>query len=212
MSSARPAPFLIADQPALDFLNTIAAPAGEQIEWIADGPDLVKWLEQSGAIGRSVAARYVSQADRSGALDRVAADARKLREWLRAFVRLHAGKPLRPEAVHELQPLNDLLARGEHYRQVEAVEKDDSRSLHLREERRWKKPEELLQPIAEAIGDLVCNSDFRYVRECEGPGCTLLFYDRSKGHARRWCSMAVCGNRAKAATHRARARSNRSDR
>ena len=30
------------------------------------------------------------------------------------------------------------------------------------------------------------------------------FLDRTKGHARRWCSMAVCGNRAKAEAHRAR--------
>ncbi|MGO9268383.1 MAG: CGNR zinc finger domain-containing protein [Candidatus Binataceae bacterium] len=30
-----------------------------------------------------------------------------------------------------------------------------------------------------------------------------MFLDRTKAHARRWCSMAVCGNRAKAA-HRSR--------
>ena len=48
--------------------------------------------------------------------------------------------------------------------------------------------------------------DFSLVRKCEGEGCTLWFLDLSKAHARRWCSMAVCGNRAKAAAHRARAR------
>ena len=34
----------------------------------------------------------------------------------------------------------------------------------------------------------------------------LWFLDVSKAHARRWCNMAVCGSRAKAAAHRARAR------
>jgi len=63
-----------------------------------------------------------------------------------------------------------------------------------------------LQPIAEAIGDLICNADFRLIRTCGAPTCTLMFYDRTKGHARRWCSMSICGNRAKAAAHRARVR------
>jgi predicted RNA-binding Zn ribbon-like protein len=40
---------------------------------------------------------------------------------------------------------------------------------------------------------------FTLVRKCEGTTCTLWFLDVSKAHARRWCSMAVCGNRAKAA-------------
>ena len=43
-------------------------------------------------------------------------------------------------------------------------------------------------------------------RACAGAACTLVFLDGTRSHARRWCSMAVCGNRAKAAAHRARAR------
>ena len=70
--------------------------------------------------------------------------------------------------------------------------------------RRWESPGELLQPIDEAAADLVCHQDFRLIRACEGSACTLLFLDRTKAHTRRWCSMAVCGNRAKAAAHRAR--------
>ena len=55
------------------------------------------------------------------------------------------------------------------------------------------------------VHDLVCHTDFRLIRACEGTACTLMFLDRTKAHARRWCSMAVCGNRAQAAAHRARA-------
>jgi predicted RNA-binding Zn ribbon-like protein len=47
------------------------------------------------------------------------------------------------------------------------------------------------------------------VRRCAGPACVLLFHDVSKAGRRRWCDMAVCGNRAKAAAHLARARSTR---
>jgi predicted RNA-binding Zn ribbon-like protein len=57
------------------------------------------------------------------------------------------------------------------------------------------------------MADLVCDADFTMVKKCEGPTCTMLFLDTTKGHARRWCSMAVCGNRAKQASHRARVKS-----
>lgn len=36
------------------------------------------------------------------------------------------------------------------------------------------------------------------------PACTLLFADHTRGHRRRWCSMAQCGNRAKQVAHRHR--------
>ena len=82
----------------------------------------------------------------------------------------------------------------------------EHRALRWDARRRWRSPKALLLPVADAIGDLVCEKDFTLVRKCEGPGCTLWFLDVSKGHARRWCSMGVCGNRVKAAAHRARAR------
>ena len=69
--------------------------------------------------------------------------------------------------------------------------------------------QDLLLPIAEAMGDLLCNVDFASVRKCESPACTLWFRDVSKNHTRRWCSMAICGNRAKAAAHRAKVRAAR---
>ena len=44
-ASARPAPFFLAEDRALDFLNSVAAPWGSAIEWIGDGGDLLDWLE-----------------------------------------------------------------------------------------------------------------------------------------------------------------------
>ncbi len=210
---ARPAPLFLGDHLAMDFLNTTAAPWGERIEWLGSGADLVGWLERAGAVDGAVAARFRADTDAPGALDAVAEEARTLREWLRGFVERHAGKVLGAAAVRELGPLNRLLARDDSYRQIEATtekaaerEQDRSHVLRWRRQQRWTGPERLLQPIAEAIGDLVCHADFRHIRQCEGSTCTLMFYDRSKSHARRWCSMAVCGNRAKAAAHRAKQR------
>ncbi len=55
----------------------------------------------------------------------------------------------------------------------------------------------LLWPIARAAADLLASSDLALVRACSSPTCQWLFLDTSKNHHRRWCSMKVCGNRAK---------------
>ena len=44
------------------------------------------------------------------------------------------------------------------------------------------------------------------IRSCEHPDCVLWFYDTTRNGTRRWCSMAVCGNRAKARRHYDRVR------
>jgi predicted RNA-binding Zn ribbon-like protein len=213
MAEPRPAPFFIGDDLALDFLNSIAAPWGREIEWLANGGDLVAWLEQAHAVPANVSAHFRAHTG-SRALEAAASQARELREWFRRFVRKHAGKPLGRRTLHDLAPLNQLLGRDEAYRQIESSATGDGggsdgdglQALRWQAKRRWDSPKSLLLPIAEAMGDLVCQKDFTLVRKCEGPTCTLWFLDVSKGHARRWCSMAVCGNRAKAAAHRARAR------
>jgi len=66
-----------------------------------------------------------------------------------------------------------------------------------------------LLPVAQSLAQLVSREDFSHVRACEGPSCTLLFADHTRGHARRWCSMAICGNRAKQAAHRQRLKAQR---
>jgi predicted RNA-binding Zn ribbon-like protein len=200
----RPSPFFVGDHLALDFLNTIATPKDTPVEWLRDGRDLVNWLQQAKAISTDVAARFRTSSKHQGGLDGVAAKARVFRAWLRGFVTRHIGRPLTVGAVRALGPLNELLAADNGYPVVEAG--GAGRALRLRRVRRWEYPDELLHPIAEAAADLVCSEDFRLIRACDGSACSLLFLDRTKAHARRWCSMAVCGNRAKAAAHRARNR------
>ena len=91
MAEPRPAPFFIGDDLALDFLNSIAAPWGREIEWLASGSDLIAWLEQARAVPADVVAQFREHTG-TRALDAVAAQARELREWFRTFVRDHAGK------------------------------------------------------------------------------------------------------------------------
>jgi predicted RNA-binding Zn ribbon-like protein len=203
MTSNTPPAFFVGEHLALDFLNTTATPRGTRVEWLGDGKDLVNWLEQARSIESAAAARIRESG--SDALDVVARQAREFRRWLRGFVTGRMGNPLRA-TVAAVASLNELLARDNSFQRAEAVERgaEDGRRLLLRRVHRWVSSAELLQPIAEAAADLICNQDFRLIRSCEGSACTLVFLDRTKARARRWCSMAVCGNRAKAAAHRAR--------
>ena len=47
---------------------------------------------------------------------------------------------------------------------------------------------------------------FQHLRTCASQDCRAVFYDRSKNHSGRWCSMEVCGNRAKVRAWRERQR------
>jgi predicted RNA-binding Zn ribbon-like protein len=213
MADQRPPAFFIADSAGLDFLNTLATPVDTEVEWINSGEDLVSWLLQAGLVPPDVVGELRKKAA-PGEFDAVAAQARKLREWFRGFVNAHRGKPLRPKAIGELEPLNRLLIRDEEFGQVVPGEISRNRpgqndppvsGLAWSPQRRWRSPLALLFPIAQAMAQLVCEEDFRHVKACEGHRCTLLFVDRTRRRARRWCSMSVCGNRAKQAAHRERA-------
>lgn len=190
----------VADAPGLDFLNSVATPVDQAVDWIRDGEGLLAWLEQAGMVPADALAALRSQST-PAELDAVAAQARALREWFRVFVRARKGRPLAATDLGELERLNQLLERDERYEELVA---DAANGFALRERRRWQSPESLLMPIAQALTKLVCDEDFTYVKACEGPRCTLMFADHTRGHARRWCSMAICGNRAKAAAHRKR--------
>lgn len=64
--------------------------------------------------------------------------------------------------------------------------------------------ERMLWPIALSAAELLTSTDLSRVRQCGG--CDWLFLDNSRNHLRRWCSMSVCGNRAKARRFLARKR------
>lgn len=203
--TALPQPFIFADAPALDLLNSTATPWGTAIDWLGNGGDLLAWLEQANLLPAEEAARLLQEMP-PAALDAVAAQARELREWFRDFVATHAGRPLAAPAPVDLDRINRLLARDATYRQIVTSHDPGTSSFHLQRHRRWRTPDDLLLPLAESMADLICQTDFTRVKNCEGPTCTMWFNDVSKNHTRRWCSMAICGNRAKAAAHRAKKR------
>jgi predicted RNA-binding Zn ribbon-like protein len=202
-ASKRPPAIFVADALGLDFLNSIATPVDAEIDWIDDGDGLLAWLEQAQLVPAETLETFRAQA-MPGEFDNVAAQARSLREWFRGFVRQRKGRSLTSEVLSELQPLNRLLERDEGFGRVVARDHGHASGLEFQAMRRWRSPEALLLPVGEALARFVCEEDFSHVKACEGPACTLLFADHTRGHARRWCSMAICGNRAKQAAHRSR--------
>lgn len=192
----------VADAPALDFLNSLATPIDQPVDWIDDGAGWLEWLKQSGWVEDAILARLQAQA-MPGELETVAAQARSLREWFRGFVLKYKGKPLDASAFKELESLNRLLERDEKFTAI-TLQGGDKPKLVSQLQRRWRGPDSLLLPLGEVLAEFVCTEDFSNVKCCEGPSCTLMFVDHTRGRKRRWCSMAVCGNRAKAAAHRER--------
>lgn len=198
----RPPALFIADSLGLDFLNSVATPVETPVDWIDDGDGLIDWLKQAQLVPADELDLLKTRA-KPGELDEVADRARTLREWFRSFVHKHAGRPLDAEALRELTPLNGLLEREESFSRIEAGH-DGTGALTLRRRHRWRSPDALLLPIGEALAKFVCEEDFSLVKACEGQHCTMLFADHTRRHARRWCIMSVCGNRAKQAAHRSR--------
>jgi len=207
-NDTRPPAMFIAGDPGLDFLNSIGTPVDTVVEWLADGDDLMAWLEQAELVPPEAAATIRANCF-PGELDAVAAQARALREWFRAFVVAHKGHSLGPDSLYELEPLNRILERDDAYgaiglRRVDGPDQLTTSGLEWRTLRRWRTPDSLLLPIAHAIANLLTSEDLSRVKACEKSPCTLFFLDRTRAQARRWCSMTVCGNRAKQALYRSR--------
>ncbi|WP_417714403.1 CGNR zinc finger domain-containing protein [Pseudophaeobacter arcticus] len=205
--NTRPSPSFVGEDTALDFLNSVAAPKASVIDWLETGADLLDWLVLAGLCTESEVAQFrgdIYAADLARTLD----DIHAFRDDLRDFVSLAADANEVPISHPMLERINEVLATGRQHLQIglsPAQATDGSattEALCLSTLHQFRTPEDLLARIAAAAAKFICEADFRYVRNCQGPTCTLYFHDVSKNHKRRWCSMEVCGNRAKAAAHR----------
>ncbi|AQT94498.1 CGNR zinc finger domain-containing protein [Pseudomonas azotoformans] len=181
-------PYVLADDPVLDMLNTLANIDGVPWDfWQADADvaawlTRVEWVEQDSIPGFEPGALLSA--------------ARELREVIRDLVAARkAQQPGNPAA------LNAFLRKAVSHPQLVWPATEAPR---LERQRKQQTAEQFLAPIAEAAATLLVEGDFNLIRRCEHPECILWFYDRTKAHKRRWCSMALCGNRHKVAEFRKR--------
>ena len=129
----RPPAIFVGDALGLDFLNSIATPVDVAIDWIEDGEGLASWLDQAKLVPADAFASIRARA-LPGELDKVAGQARVLREWFRGFVRSHKGRPLTAEDLAELEPLNHLLERDEFFSRIVPGPAGGYRLLELRDD------------------------------------------------------------------------------
>lgn len=178
-------PYVLADHPLLDLLNTLAAVDGAPCEFLRSDADVQAWLARTG--WDLPAAQFPKGTLLQAALT--------LREVVRELVEQRkAGSQASPDA------LNRFLAAPSHLR----LDWPAGGAPRLDKVRAAETAEQYLAPLAESAAELLVEGDFDLVRVCEHPDCVLWFYDRTKSHRRRWCSMALCGNRHKVAEFRKR--------
>lgn len=178
----------VGDHPALDFLNTLPVVEGAQVDLLRSDAAVLRWLGEAGMLQESHVAK--------GAQEGLMGEARVLRETIRAavFQRKAGGRV-------NLKPLNAFLREAGSYPQLAA---DSTGGLALTRRRSVETPRQLMSGLAESAAELLTAVDFDLVRKCEDAECVLWFLDRTKSHRRRWCSMAICGNRNKVRAFRER--------
>ncbi|MGW2639314.1 CGNR zinc finger domain-containing protein [Streptomyces sp. NPDC001348] len=118
--------------------------------------------------------------------------ARDLREALRATLLAHAGHP--PHRA--VTPLGELLTRAPLL--VAVDERDGSAALGPADEG------PLLSRVAAAVAEALVAGTWTRLKACEADTCHWAYYDRSPAGRGRWCSMQVCGARAKMRRYRAK--------
>lgn len=185
---------------AVDFVNTVPVLAAGPLDLLTAPEDLIAWLRVRGLLSADEAGRLAGRPDPAAH-----AEALALREDLRTLFQAHVDG-VAPDAAR-LDRLNSVLRRGA---LVGAGGHDQLavEGVAYRVEPQPAAPawDLLTFPIAQAAAVLLAGDRLRYLRRCENTACVLFFVDLSKNHARRWCSMAVCGNRHKVAAHLSRKR------
>ncbi len=185
----------IAENLALELVNTQRMRDGVPVDMLEDYTALVGWLAQAGMLDTAQTKAALKQWGNSAEGRRVHEQMRTLRAALRTMAEhVVANKPVPQSSLDEI---NKVLRHGTSYAQVARKRGTFEKRLHIDH----AEAVQLIVPIAEAASDLLCSGDLSLVKKCDNPRCILYFYDTTKNHARRWCSMAGCGNRMKAAAH-----------
>jgi predicted RNA-binding Zn ribbon-like protein len=111
-----------------------------------------------------------------------------------------SGAEILPEWI---EPINEILSHTEGYDRLDPAVKrvDGQPEWRLALRAREQGLEWLLTAIARSAAEVIAEGPRAPIRKCANPNCGLFFYDDSRTGRRRWCSMSLCGNRAKVAAH-----------
>jgi predicted RNA-binding Zn ribbon-like protein len=186
----------------LDFVNSDDAAhtrKGARLDALDTFDGFVHWLGSARLLDAERATAMARRAEQqpTGA-SAVLHEARRMRNVLRALAERGAEPADRATQV-AIAEINRVLGRSAGTRRVES--RSDGGFV-----RNFVTAGDvfagLLIPVIESAADALVNGELARVRRCANPRCARVFFDGSRNGKRRWCEMATCGNRAKAARHR----------
>jgi predicted RNA-binding Zn ribbon-like protein len=179
------------------FLNTLELESGSLVDRFVKFDDAAHWLTDRGVCheGLEPAALNAAGATEQSALERV----RSVRAALREVA--HAVAEDRPPADAALAEVNRAISSRERIELVRAPDGVSVGHSHVGDPL-----DDALARLADPLVSEIQSGRSDRVRVCANETCQWIFFDESRGGQRRWCDMASCGNRAKAARHRARAK------
>ncbi len=184
----------------LDFVNTDSAAQSVHGDLLRNLDALISWLTEHAALDEERA----SGIRRRALLQPAAAaasvvDARRVRAALRMLAERGASSPrVCDDAVAEI---NRVLGRSAGTRRVERLGDGAFARTFVPTGDAFAG---LMIPVVDSAADAVVGGELERVRRCADVRCNRVFLDTTKNGRRRWCDMGTCGNRAKAARHRAR--------
>jgi predicted RNA-binding Zn ribbon-like protein len=184
---------LVGGRLAIDFANLPSRPAsGESVglSW----EELTEFLRATDIVSpeRAQELMQLTESDPHAAFGLLSV-AERLRDSLRlVFHNLVQKRHVPREWV---APVNEVLRVTEGHDELVEI----SRVWRMEYIARESGLDWLLAAVARSAAELIVEGEATRVRLCANPACSLFFYDNSRTHRRRWCTMSLCGNRHKVA-------------
>ncbi|AZU62422.1 CGNR zinc finger domain-containing protein [Neobacillus mesonae] len=187
---------MVGERLCLDFVNTISWRESEEKrrDWFTSYDKLVDWSHHAGILEEKQAQLLLKKSIHNPSeAEQTLAQAIQLREAIYRIFRSFTKEELINQ--EDLTNFNKVIRH--YYQLMHLVPMENDFSIH------FDIPEgafdSMLPPIVQSAVDILTSErDLKRVSQCEGDHCGWLFFDTSRNRSRRWCSMADCGNRAKA--------------
>jgi predicted RNA-binding Zn ribbon-like protein len=185
-------------QQGLDFINTLELEKAQPLDHLTTPRDALGWFWRHDLLHREMLLRELRRYREAPAEgERVLRKVRRVRAAMRELV--DATVEGRPPALDQLEEVNRTLRT--HY-VYELVPSPDG--VHLGHRHVGDPVDGALARLAESIARELSQGEADRLRICENETCRWVFHDTSRTGRRKWCDMATCGNRAKAARYRER--------
>ncbi len=186
----------------LEFVNTDAAAQSPGGDLLRDFDALVSWLNAQAALDEERSAGIRRRALlQPAAAAATLVDARRVRAAMRVLAeRGFTTERVRDDAVIEI---NRVLGRSAGTRRLDRHPDGGYARSFVPTGDAFAG---LMIPIVESAAESLATEELGRVRRCADARCYRVFVDATKNGLRRWCDMGTCGNRAKAARHRAKER------